>query len=749
MSDSADNQYLVSIGRHTFDPAETPRLRARRDAGRPDSDPDPNDTRIVQFERTLSGADIEELRARYGLALTAYVPNLAYVERVAAGTRRRLARDPLVRAVAAYRPEYKFDEPVARQMEEEPGRVPIVASLFDGGSIPLVADALGQAGAVDVQATDSRDLGGLARVVFTAPVREVADVASRLPDVRWLELEPRLKDDDVNASRFIQGGTNDAAPVWDRGLHGEGQVIGMLEGHTPDIAHCFLDDAAPNTPGPGHRKVVDLRNADIGAHATFVAGCAVGDERGASGTHVHRGSAWAARLAASSVGFATLLTQLTDNMNAGAFIHTNSWHDHRHGDGVPAPYNQVAIDTDTFLHNNEEHVLLGSSGNTGEEQGAPGTAKNALCVSAASADGTRVGDGNPGPTADGRRKPDLVAVGCTIRSAKGNACVADKYNDADRCATSWATPHAAGAAALVRQYFTEGWWGTGSADPAHAFTPTGALIRAVLIASATDMSGPAGYPNETEGWGILRLDRGLMFSDNSRNLVVRDVRNGFGLRAGEDFTQRYTVNQAGRQLRVVLAYTDPPGTTGAATTTVNNLDLRVADPDGRRYVGNDFDPATGRSRADSTDPGDARNTIEVVLVADAAQGVWEITVHATAVPVDRQGFGLAITAAEPPPATSSCFVATAVYTDPHHPDVEALRGWRDRVLARGGIAGSGMAGFSALYRRVGPPLSALVRRWPWLQHLLRHTVFPPLVAALTRRPPVTHHDPAEGEQRWL
>ena len=740
--------YEVSIGRHTFDPAETRSLRTRRIEARSDDEPDPGDTRIVQFDRTLTGPDIDRLRADYGLALTAYLPNFAYVERVDAATRRRLGRDPLVRAVAAYLPEYKIDEPVEKQLEEEPGRVPIVASLFDGGSIPLVVRELERAGAVDVQPTDSRHLGGLARVVFTAPVREVADLASRLPDVRWLELEPRMKEDDVNASRFIQGGTNDTATVWDRGLHGEGQVIGMLEGNTPDIAHCFFSDPAPNTPGPAHRKVVSLRNASIGAHATFVAGCAVGDERGNSGANTHRGSAWAARLAVAAAGNATVLAELTNNMNAGAFVHTNSWHDNRHGAGVAAPYNQVAVDVDTFLRNNEEHVLFGSAGNTGEEQGPPGTAKNAICVAAADAGGTRIDDGNPGPTADGLRKPDIVAVGCEIRSSTGNACVAGPFRADDPCATSWATPHAAGAAALVRQYFTEGWWATGSADPANSITPTGALMRAVLVCSAVDMSGPAGYPNNTEGWGILRLDRALMFSDNGRNLVVRDVRNTFGLRAGENFTQRYTINQASRQLRVVLAYTDAPGTTGTVRTLVNNLNLRVVDPAGVRYDGNDFDPATNRSRAGSTSAGDGVNTVEVVMVDNAAQGVWEITVNATAVTVDRQGFGLAITAAEPPAtSTSNCFVATTVYADPQHPDVAALRHWRDHTLARGGLAGAAMAAFAAVYRRVGPPAAELVEHSPRLRRTLRRRVFPRLVARLTGTQRRTT-DEAGGDQPW-
>jgi hypothetical protein len=576
-------------------------------------------------------------------------------------------------------------------------------------------------------------------------VREVADLASRLPDVRWLELEPRIKDDDVNASRFIQSGSNDNATVWDRGLHGEGQVIGQLETGTPDIAHCFFADT-PNNPGMGHRKVLSLRNANIRPHATFVAGNAVGDERGNSGANGHRGSAWAARLASSSVTNATLLVELTNNMNAGAFVHTNSWHDNRHPAGTPAPYNQVAVDTDTFLRNNEDHVLLGSSGNNNEQQGAPGTAKNALCVSAATADGTQVGDGVPGPTADGQRKPEIVAVGCGIESATGSACATGTRNP---CASSYSTPHAAGAAALVRQYFTEGWWATGSPDAANAVTPTGALMRAVLVSSAVDMSGPAGYPNNTEGWGILRLDRALMFSDNGRNLVVRDVRNAFGLRAGENFTQRYTINQASRQLRVVLAYTDAPGTSGAVRTLVNNLNLRVVDPAGVRYVGNDFDPATGRSKAGSTSAGDGVNTVEVVLVDNAAQGVWEITVNATAVTVNRQGFGLAITATEPPAAASSdCFVAGAVYADQQHPDVAALRDWRDRSLARGGFAGTAMAAFSAVYWKAGPPAASLVERSPRLRRMLRRRVFPRLVARLTGTPRQTTADDPGEDQPW-
>ena len=47
--------------------------------------------------------------------------------------------------------------------------------------------------------------------------------------------------------------------------------------------------------------------------------------------------------------------------------------------------------------------------------------------------------------------------------------------------TSMATPLAAGSAALVRQYFLEGFYPSGAATPAAAFAPSGVLVKAVML----------------------------------------------------------------------------------------------------------------------------------------------------------------------------------------------------------------------------------------------------------------------------
>lgn len=50
------------------------------------------------------------------------------------------------------------------------------------------------------------------------------------------------------------------------------------------------------------------------------------------------------------------------------------------------------------------------------------------------------------------------------------------------------TPVAAGAVALVRQYFMQGWYPTGAPVAANAYTPSGPLLKAIVL--GMHMMGP-------------------------------------------------------------------------------------------------------------------------------------------------------------------------------------------------------------------------------------------------------------------
>ena len=79
-----------------------------------------------------------------------------------------------------------------------------------------------------------------------------------------------------------------------------------------------------------------------------------------------------------------------------------------------------------------------------------------------------------------------------------------------------ASPGAAGLTALIRQYYTDGWYPTGSDVPSNGFTPSAALLRATLVNSATSMTGATAIPSNCQGWGRILLENALHFSGEAR-----------------------------------------------------------------------------------------------------------------------------------------------------------------------------------------------------------------------------------------
>ena len=659
---------------------------------------------IIQFSRSLTRAERERIKRVYGLRLTEYIPNLSFLEKVSAQTLAGLRADPLHRASVVYEPAFKISPKIGEAKQRSARRQRLAGFLLrailfpdadpsrvlaaiqrakhntrgssSDSAFPSVTTPTPRPAATprtrrrvpsddgqsnyppDITQTkiiDERKFGGQLKIQFVLPSKTGLAEIARLEEVRWIEEVPEINYDNGNTAGTIQSGTVGTTPIWDQGIRGEGQIVGVIDSRV-DVNHCMFEDPVDNTVRPAHRKVVGFRaTAGAGDHGTFVAGIAVGDDFNNLGTGANRGMAWAARLTYDSRATA-FLTALADSAADGARIHTNSWHEE------PEAYNQTAADADTFVWNNEDHLILGSSGNdTGTETiGPPGTAKNALCVSASdmSPNQMNFGDGNNGPATGARRKPEIFAPGCSIISADaGTACgiVLDSvvFGFGPICATSWATPATAGTAALVRQYYTEGWYPSGTRQPHNAFTPSGALIKATLLNATIDMTGIAGYPGNREGWGLLRLNNTLFFPGSPRNVRVWDTRNESGLNTGDARTHNFTVASAGQPLRVTLVWSDAPAAATDTTPLVNDLDLVLTSPDGTQtFIGNDF--AAGVTPANSGAAPDNVNNVEMIVINNPAIGNWTITVNGTTVNVGNPGQGYAL-------------VATADLTDPPAP----------------------------------------------------------------------------------
>lgn len=491
--------------------------------------------------------------------------------------------------------------------------------------------------------------------------------------------------------RALQSGSpTGPTPLFDRGIHGEGQLIAIVDSglhydscffREPDgsappfntgsaaglqwqnidltrrkvVAYDFLFscDQYPNTPGcdtPGDPAALDNQG-----HGTHAAGSAVGD-RGAPIAHdLYDAIAPGAKLIVQDAGFVPsgdtcaqlpglrcpldLIRVFEQAYRQGARIHSNSWGDRQGASAFQNPpranYPQSARDVDQFVWEHPDSLVLFNTGNLGgggvsppSSLSAPGSAKNTVQVG-----GTRA-KGNDddtiasftlfGPTRDGRIKPDLVGP------ARVTAADIDFDGNPNTCdvtrqpGTSWASPTVAGAAALVRQYFTDGFYPSGTRKASDARTPSAALMKATLIAAARpalwrregNFDVPAlPTPSHEQGWGFPVLDDALYFAGDTRRMKVVDVPLASGLGLGQSTTIRVKARR-GTPLEAVLVWTDPPGTVrGVNDTTpqlVNDLDLRVS----------------GVERA-----ADRLNNVEVVTIAEP-DGSYDITVTA-----QRLGFG--------------------------------------------------------------------------------------------------------------
>ena len=232
----------------------------------------------------------------------------------------------------------------------------------------------------------------------------------------------------------------------------------------------------------------------------------------------------------------------------------------------------------------------------------------------------------------------LQTPGCEIVSSKPNTPCEVSVKDV--CASSWATPAIAGAAALVRQYFVDGFYPTGSRNTLNSYNPSGALIKATLLNGTIAMTSSAGYPNYEQGWGLIRMDRVLYLPGSVRNLHVWDVRNIDGIDTGETHTYNVNVSTSSQPLKITLVFNDPPTANHSVPfPVVNNLDLKVVSPDGlQTFLGNVFSGGVSTSGGTA----DILNNVEMVIIPNPSPGTWIIQVIGTTVNVGNPGQGYAL-----------------------------------------------------------------------------------------------------------
>ncbi|HEY3568177.1 MAG TPA: S8 family serine peptidase [Thermoanaerobaculia bacterium] len=635
-----------------------------------------------------------------GVELGAYVPEYAYKARLTPGQRARVDDLGFVARTVLYSPVHTLRRLNAvRKLQQEaalkrPRRPPAVLGAVPEApsppptyelrchrpeDVPAVAAALQQ---------DSRAahvVVGQRRIRFDCEAGSplIAELA-KMPQVSSVDLYqiPELSNIFVRQAIGIAPPAGPPLP-WD----GSGVLVGVADGGV-DADHPDLKGRIEKVI---HRVDPGAADDPVG-HGTHVCATVAGDGTASGGQIL--GMAPGAQLIVQTLadprgrllGVPINLGELfQEAYDLGVRIHSNSW-------GVLAGglYTLDSYEVDEFVYNHPDCLVVFAAGNRGAQLDedsdtdglgriglgsldSPAAAKNVLTVGAScspradgpfqgktwkdfpqgprrpkAADEPICGDSGfvaafsgRGPTDDSRVKPDLVAPGTVVLSARsGGSFPRYPFNGFDGryaflSGTSMATPAVAGAAAIVRQYYVQ--------ERQHP--PSAALLKATLVNGAAWMPGElisdpsVGQPNFHQGFGRLDLRRTLPVPGDSGGLklVFADVDRASDQALKREiearsFWKRTLQAEAGLPLRVTLAWTDRPD-----HGLQQSLDLVVVSPAGKRLPGN---PRLVRAPGQKSDH---FNNLQQVVVEEPEPGGYVIQILAYNTLYEAQGFSLVAT----------------------------------------------------------------------------------------------------------
>ena len=352
--------------------------------------------------------------------------------------------------------------------------------------------ALPSAGAVALKADKTR-----ARDAWRALTSE-SDPAGK--NVRKVWLDARVRSTLDESVPYVR-----APQAWQAGFDGTGATVAVLDSGVdaehPDLAGTVVaEQNFSDSPDVG----------DHDGHGTHVSSTALG--RGTASDGRNKGVAPGARLLSGKVlndsgsgSLSAIIAGMEWAVAQGADVVSMSI-----GTGEPADCTDPMAEALNRLSASSDALFVVAAGNLGgpaEMLGSPGCASAALTVAATDLTGATADFSGRGPVLGSHAvKPDIAAPGVAITAARAGGRGDTAYTDKN--GTSMATPHVAGAAAILAQQHPD-WDGerikaalqsTVRAGSTAEVYEQGAGELDVAAAVGTTLSGPGTVDLGTFAW---------------------------------------------------------------------------------------------------------------------------------------------------------------------------------------------------------------------------------------------------------
>ena len=626
---------------------------------------------IVQPEKNFDAQELETVES-LGLKVIGHLPPNAYIMLGTKEALEKLCESSKILFSAEYRPEYK------------------TSSLFRNKVSALGDDS----SEISLRIVSTEAMESVKAYLSLNGATEIVTL-SKNPPIVEAKVSSSLVEMLAKRSDILRIGPKPVCQVFNNVAKSEGLMnvstmndLGYTgKGVTVAIADTGLDrgktsgndnELHPDFQGKRIAGIVAENNVtrdawnDIQGHGTHVAGSATGTGKFYGGTYA--GTAPDANLYIINIGIDRRgsVVQVSENdfkaaYDSGARVMNNSW-----GGMNPDEYGAYTDYTellDAVCNEYPDMLILFAAGNNNEKIdyannctiSPQAVAKNVLTVGAsesyrpavsetygttfsvktkpfkddpvaAPANGTQQGMAyfsSRGPAKDQRYKPEIVAPGTYIVSTESGDDAENELYLQRRSyytvmfGTSMATPLTTGAAAMTVQYLKD-----------EGFeNPSAALVKAALIHGARSMGTgqydgykeiPDDFPNSVNGYGHIDMENTLGFSN--KVIYIEGVISN----QNELVSYGFKKNKMG-PVKVNLVWTDAPGTPGAGTELVNDLDLQFYDGAFVYYNGGQMIH------------NDSINNIEFYQVPDCYAGDdIEVRVHGFSMMTYPQPFALAI-----------------------------------------------------------------------------------------------------------